>query len=521
MAIWYLKQKYKRKDIMEMGDMTEEEEVDEEMAQLNEYDVFPAAVLPHALPRRRHSVERPLESLVDELTSSKSMLNLMALAGLDHDDGELSVDEERDVETIEGQGEMVRERSAEATVTLPEPGSQFYDVYYQLLSERELMEEGSVTCEQFSMAVQQCVKRCLTMGDEGIAFIQQECSRECFPYIFIWASTMTSEEHRAAIYLIDLLISNLPLLSGVLEGMKEQLTFALRFLIAISPQPQCARTKVKRLALAASKALVEHGLASADRFVEPFYGPGLPVSSAYTDLMQLPNTLYKEWDDYWASLTNEKTKQWMKELDDRAASRLEATREKGWDSAKGIALVNEWDMFKVLGDGHPPPKVWGKWGEEDGVDDLYDARIDTANKLMQMPPEEMMSIKSIMDMHKCFNVDEDVDKAAFRREVTVGSYQYYSQYRVFMPHQEIPTAFTLLLETANSERMRQAHPIVQALYIYSGLVYFVHPFEDGNGRMARLLSNLVLKREGYDFALSYKDKVVPFKDYVSKVLATR
>jgi Fic family protein len=45
----------------------------------------------------------------------------------------------------------------------------------------------------------------------------------------------------------------------------------------------------------------------------------------------------------------------------------------------------------------------------------------------------------------------------------------------------------------------QKHPlIVTANFIYEYLA--IHPFQDGNGRTSRLLSNLMLLRNGYDFA---------------------
>jgi Fic family protein len=171
-------------------------------------------------------------------------------------------------------------------------------------------------------------------------------------------------------------------------------------------------------------------------------------------------------------------------------------------------------MFKITGEGHPPPKVWGKWGEVDGEDTLLDERIATANVILKAPRTEMVRLDLVMDMHKCFNVDDDVSKAQFRQDVTVGSYQFYAQYRCFLPHQEIAKAMSHMVETFNTEHMRSLHPIVQAFYLYSAVVYYIHPYEDGNGRMARLLSNLILKKYGFEFALDYTDKVLSFKEYV-------
>ena len=52
-------------------------------------------------------------------------------------------------------------------------------------------------------------------------------------------------------------------------------------------------------------------------------------------------------------------------------------------------------------------------------------------------------------------------------------------------------------------RMR-AHPVVTAAYLHHGLVE-IHPFADGNGRVARLLSNLFLMRRGYPPAILKKE----------------
>ncbi|MFQ5707229.1 MAG: Fic family protein [bacterium] len=64
------------------------------------------------------------------------------------------------------------------------------------------------------------------------------------------------------------------------------------------------------------------------------------------------------------------------------------------------------------------------------------------------------------------------------------------------PSQEVPHLMAELVEWLNSER--EAHPV-----LVSGIAQFQlvhdHPFVDGNGRTARLLSTLCLYQGGYDF----------------------
>ncbi len=52
-----------------------------------------------------------------------------------------------------------------------------------------------------------------------------------------------------------------------------------------------------------------------------------------------------------------------------------------------------------------------------------------------------------------------------------------------------------LFEWAQKERGRY-HPVEFAAQIHKRFV-FIHPFKDGNGRMARLLMNLALIQNGY------------------------
>lgn len=402
----------------------------------------------------------------------------------------------------------------------PPAGSVFETLHTELVQEKTLLDEQSVTSEQYSLALQEAIKTSLEQGEAGVAFVMHLHRIGLFDPLLQWTATMTSEEHRAAIHLIHLLVSSMPALHQLVLDLRDGLVSSLRFLIAVSPPPQCVRTRVKRLAVECSQELLKHHLTTPDQFKEPFYGPGLPPSNGFQQLLQLPAELDEKWASYWES-ANRVSQKWLGELDEQAENRRLKTDFAGWNVPGAIEDVTEWEMFRVIGDGHPPPKKFSKWGEVDGDDELLGVCIQESNKVLRRPREEGLCLDNIMSVHQCFNVDDDVEKAQYRQDVTVGSFHFYSQYRVFLPYQEIPEAMDHMLKTFNSPEMLAKHPILQAMYFYSAFVYFIHPFEDGNGRMARLVSNIILKKNGYEFALDYQDKVVTFKEYIKKVLDTR
>jgi Fic family protein len=63
----------------------------------------------------------------------------------------------------------------------------------------------------------------------------------------------------------------------------------------------------------------------------------------------------------------------------------------------------------------------------------------------------------------------------------------------------------------NSSQTKELHPVEQAALAHFRLVH-IHPFVDGNGRTARLLTNLVLIREGYPTAVIRRDRRLDYYD---------
>jgi Fic family protein len=70
------------------------------------------------------------------------------------------------------------------------------------------------------------------------------------------------------------------------------------------------------------------------------------------------------------------------------------------------------------------------------------------------------------------------------------------------PAHEIPTVINELLHTV-SQNPDELTPIELAAFFHHKLVY-IHPFIDGNGRTARLLTNIILIRNGYPFTVLLK-----------------
>ncbi len=68
------------------------------------------------------------------------------------------------------------------------------------------------------------------------------------------------------------------------------------------------------------------------------------------------------------------------------------------------------------------------------------------------------------------------------------------------PAHELPERLARMLEFANNDDPRPfLHPLVRAIVLHFWLAY-LHPFVDGNGRMARALFYWQMLRSGYEFA---------------------
>jgi Fic family protein len=71
---------------------------------------------------------------------------------------------------------------------------------------------------------------------------------------------------------------------------------------------------------------------------------------------------------------------------------------------------------------------------------------------------------------------------------------------VYPPHYQVQELMTSFVQWLNSQEALDLHPIVYASVAHLRLVT-IHPFQDGNGRLARLLMNLLLIRRGFSIAV--------------------
>lgn len=100
--------------------------------------------------------------------------------------------------------------------------------------------------------------------------------------------------------------------------------------------------------------------------------------------------------------------------------------------------------------------------------------------------------KDILRLHALFYGGIDPDHAGRYRED-----QVFITGTEYIPPtaDEVPALMAELVEDLN-QRKNDTHPVLLAAYAHRRLVD-IHPFQDGNGRTARLLMNLILVNKGY------------------------
>ncbi|WP_242541863.1 Fic family protein [Leptolyngbya sp. Cla-17] len=88
---------------------------------------------------------------------------------------------------------------------------------------------------------------------------------------------------------------------------------------------------------------------------------------------------------------------------------------------------------------------------------------------------------------------------------------------VYLPHYQVDKLMADFVEWLNSQNAKALHPIVYAAEAHLRLVT-VHPFQDGNGRTARLLMNLLLIRAGFLIGVIANEQRI---DYINAIVAAQ
>ena len=116
--------------------------------------------------------------------------------------------------------------------------------------------------------------------------------------------------------------------------------------------------------------------------------------------------------------------------------------------------------------------------------------------IYQITEKEGLTEEDILSLHRLFYQQIDPEKAGQYRNVKV--YISGSRYAVSAVS-KIPAEMQKLVKWYNQSE-KKLHPVELASELHKRFV-FIHPFIDGNGRMARLLMNLSLLRHGYTIAI--------------------
>lgn len=130
--------------------------------------------------------------------------------------------------------------------------------------------------------------------------------------------------------------------------------------------------------------------------------------------------------------------------------------------------------------------------------DIYEAvgHARAYDYLYDLSREAPLTEEIVRTLHRLFYQQIDIERAGIYRQVPV--FISGSQYAV-SPVSEISKRMKQLVQWYNNNEGK-LHPVVLAAELHKRFV-FVHPFVDGNGRMARLLMNLSLMRNDYNIAV--------------------
>lgn len=143
-------------------------------------------------------------------------------------------------------------------------------------------------------------------------------------------------------------------------------------------------------------------------------------------------------------------------------------------------IARERDVQEVINYRSVMDKI-GELAEDEGKKRIFDAEL--------IKKMHLLTVTKILDPERSgeYRKTQVVVKNSLTGEVT------------FRPPLAVAVAFQMqeLLDFINTTSAEQLHPVLK-----SGIVHYefvrIHPFIDGNGRLGRALSTLVLFQEGYD-----------------------
>lgn len=132
------------------------------------------------------------------------------------------------------------------------------------------------------------------------------------------------------------------------------------------------------------------------------------------------------------------------------------------------------------------------------IRDHYEAvgHSEAYDLVYKLAKNKEMTEKDILDLHRLFYYRIDEKNAGRYRKVKV--FITGSKYPLPLP-QDVQGLMQKFIQNLSESRGKY-HPVEFAALAHKDFV-FIHPFVDGNGRVARLLMNLILLQEGYNIAI--------------------
>ena len=130
--------------------------------------------------------------------------------------------------------------------------------------------------------------------------------------------------------------------------------------------------------------------------------------------------------------------------------------------------------------------------------DIYEAtgHAKAYDFLYEISKERPVSESDILELHRLFYSQIDKDNAGVWRKVPVF---ISGSHRALPAPEKVPSLMAGFVKWM-AENEGRLHPVEFAALVHQQSVY-IHPFVDGNGRMARLLMNLALLRAGWTIAI--------------------
>ena len=172
------------------------------------------------------------------------------------------------------------------------------------------------------------------------------------------------------------------------------------------------------------------------------------------------------------------------------------------------------DLYDAIGSAHETPGTHRNTSAENPRKSI----LDVISEVMH-DTSCVITRDQLFALHRCLLPATSGQAGVIRTDAAVG-YASPRIYRVFLPAGEIDTALDNFVSALNDAGRWERRPLLRAYYAFAVLVFYIHPFHDGNGRCARLLGNLVCKKLGFPTLLRAADKTIELAEVMQKAIVT-